>query len=168
QQSRGTTLFASNDPNTDTTTALPPKPPCHSRTRDPSASHLSWKAPDNGGSDITGYQILRGTTSGGEQVLVANTGNTNTKIDDTTAIPSVAHYFYTVKAISSNGTVIGPASNEIDLVVVVPPPPENVCALPGLTKLTDAQCDTQVLIGVTYPAQHGADLKSIQIAQPLA
>ena len=168
RQSGGKTLFASYDGSTDTTTALPPKPPCLSGTRDPSGSHLSWKAPDNGGSDITGYQILRGTSSGGEQLLVANTGNTNTKIDDTTALPSVAHYFYTVKAISSNGTVIGPASNEIDLVVVVPPPPENVCALPGLTKLTDAQGDTQALIGVTSPAPPGADLKSFQIAQPFA
>jgi PKD repeat protein len=168
RQSGGKTLFASYDGSTDTTTALPPKPPCLSGTRDPSASHLSWKVPDNGGSDITGYQILRGTSSGGEQVLVANTGNTNTKIDDTTANPSVAHYFYTVKAINSNGTVIGPASNEIDLVVVVPPPPENVCALPGLTKLTDAQGDTQALIGVTSPAPPGADLKSFQIAQPYA
>src|SRR6059058_279121 len=168
RQSGGKTLFASYDGSTDTTTALPPKPPCLSGTRDPSGSHLSWKAPDNGGSDITGYQILRGTSSGGEQLLVANTGNTNTKIDDTTALPSVAHYFYTVKAISSNGTVIGPASNEIDLVVVVPPPKENVCALPGLTKLTDAQGDTQALIGVTSPAPPGADLKSFQIAQPFA
>jgi PKD repeat protein len=168
RQSGGKTLFASYDGSTDTTTALPPKPPCLSGTRDPSASHLSWKVPDNGGSNITGYQILRGTSSGGERVLVANTGNTNTKIDDTTADPSVAHYFYTVKAINSNGTVIGLASNEIDLVVVVPPPPENVCALPGLTKLTDAQGDTQALIGVTSPAPPGADLKSFQIAQPFA
>lgn len=168
RQSGGKTLFATYDANTDTTTAFPPKPPCLSGTRDPSASHLSWKVPDNGGSDITGYQILRGTSSGGETVLVANTGNTSTKIDDTTADPSVAHYFYTVKAINSNGTVIGLASNEIDLIVVVPPPPENVCALPGLTKLTDAQGDTQALIGVTSPAPPGADLKSFQIAQPFA
>src|SRR6184192_4419984 len=168
RQSGGKTLFATYDGNTDTTTALPPKAPCLSGTRDPYASHLSWKAPDNGGSNITGYQILRGTTSGSETVLVANTGNTNTKIDDTTALPSVPHYFYTVKAINSNGTVIGPASNEIDLPVVVPPPPENVCALPGLTKLTDAQGDTQALIGVTSPAPPGADLKSFQIAQPYA
>jgi PKD repeat protein len=170
RQSGGKTLFLSYDGSTDTTTALPPKPPCLSGTRDSSASHLSWKVPDNGGSDITGYQILRGTSSGGEQVLVANTGNTNTKIDDTTANPSVAHYFYTVKAINSNGTVIGPASNEIDLVVVVPPPPENVCALPGLTKLTDPSGDaTATLIGGPgTPTPPGTDLLSFQIAQPFA
>src|SRR4029077_14597434 len=103
RQSGGKTLFASFDGSTDTTTALPPKPPCLSGTRDPSASHLSWKVPDNGGSDITGYQILRSTTSGAETVLVANTGNTKPSYDDTTALPSVAHYFYTVKAINSKG-----------------------------------------------------------------
>src|SRR5205823_7535464 len=169
-QSGGETLFASYDGNTDTTTALPPKSPCLSGTRDPSASHLSWKAPDNGGSNITGYQILRGTTSGSETVLVANTGNTNTKIDDTTALPSVPHYFYTVKAINSNGTVIGPASNEIDLIVVVPPPPENVCALPGLTKLTDPSGDATATLngGPGTPTPPGTDLRSFQIAQPFA
>ena len=41
-----------------------PKPPCLSGTRDATGSHLTWKTPDNGGSDITGYQILRGTTAG--------------------------------------------------------------------------------------------------------
>jgi PKD repeat protein len=169
RQSGGKTLFASFDGSTDTTAALPPKPPCLSGTRDPSASHLSWKVPDNGGSDITGYQILRGTSSGGETVLVNNTGNTKPSYDDTTADPSVAHYFYTVKAINNNGTVIGLASNEINLVVVVPPPPENVCALPGLTKLTDPSGDTSAILGiVTTPAPPGSDLLSFQLAQPFA
>src|SRR5438876_1187128 len=126
RQSGGKSLFASNDVNTDTTTALAPKPPCLSGTRDQAAAHLSWKAPDNGGSDIVGYQILRGTTSGSESPIVLNTGNTKTSYGDTAADPSVPHYFYEVKAI--NATDTGPQSNEIDLVVVVPPPPENVCA----------------------------------------
>src|SRR5438552_1121677 len=134
RQSGGKSLFASNDANTDTATALVPKVPCLSGTRDPAASHLTWKAPDNGGSDIVGYQILRGTTFGTESMIVANTGNAKTTFDDTTADPSVPHYFYVVKAINAIDT--GPQSNEIDLAVVVPPPPENVCALPGLTKLT--------------------------------
>jgi hypothetical protein len=100
-QSGGKTIFASNDANTDTSTALVPKAPCLSGTRDVTASHLSWKAPDNGGSDIVGYQILRGTTSGGEMVIITNTGSTRTAFDDATADPSVAHYFYVVKAINA-------------------------------------------------------------------
>lgn len=118
RQSGGKTLFASNDANTDTTTALLPKPPCLSGVRDVTASYLNWKAPDNGGAAITGYEILRGTSSGGETVLVANTGSDKTAYIDSTADPTVADYYYTVKAINSVGT--GNASNEIDLKVGPP------------------------------------------------
>src|SRR5207248_5371535 len=69
RQSGGKSLFATNDANTDTTTALLPKPPCLSGVRDSTASYLSWKVTDNGGSNITGYTVLRGTTSGGETFL---------------------------------------------------------------------------------------------------
>jgi hypothetical protein len=127
RQSGGKSLFASNDVNVNEPAA--PKPPCLSGTRDPSASHLSWKAPDNRGSDIVSYQIFRGTSSGGETLL----GQTDkTSFDDTTANPAVAHYYYTVKATNAIGT--GNASNEIDLTVVAPPPPENVCAAAGSEK----------------------------------
>src|SRR5207253_6421174 len=101
RHSGGKSAFASNDSATATTAARIPRPPCPSGTRDPSASHLTWKAPDNGGSDITGYQILRGTTAGSEPVLVPNTGDAKTTYDDTTADPSVKHYYYTVKAINA-------------------------------------------------------------------
>src|SRR5205823_2604753 len=81
-------------------------------------SHLSWKAPDNGGSDIANYQILRGTSPGVE-VPLAQTNRTS--FNDTTADPAVTHYYYVVKAINAVG--IGPQSNEVDLTVVSPPPP---------------------------------------------
>ena len=162
-QSGGKGLFASYDNTTDTTTARLPKPPCLSGTRDPSASHLSWKAPDNGGSDIINYQIFRGTTSGGE-VLLGQTGNAKTTFDDTTTNPSVTHYFYVVKAINAIGT--SAKSNEVNLIVVVP---ENVCALPGLTELTDPSGDTSAILGIVpTPAPPGSDLLSFQIAQPYA
>src|SRR5438874_2172155 len=60
RQSGGKSLFASNDASTDTTTALLPKPACLSGVRDSTAAYLSWKVPDNGGSAITGYQVLAG------------------------------------------------------------------------------------------------------------
>ena len=164
RQSGGKSLFAANDANTDTTAARAPKPPCLSGTRDPSASHLSWKAPDNGGSDVVSYQIFRGTSSGGE-ALLGQTDKTN--FDDTTADPAVAHYYYTVKATNAIGT--SNASNEIDLTVVAPPPPENVCALPGLKKLTDPSGDTSAILGIfPTPAPPGSDLLSFQISQPYA
>jgi hypothetical protein len=104
----------------DPTEPAAPKPPCLSGTRDADGSHLTWKAPDNGGADITGYVILRGTSASGESVLIANTGNTKTAYDDITADPNVSHYFYTVKAINGSGT--GSASNELDLTVAPPAP----------------------------------------------
>jgi hypothetical protein len=78
----------------------------------------------------------------------------------------VTHYYYVVKAINAAG--IGAQSNEIDLTVVNPPPPENVCALPGLTKLTDPAGDNHAVLGIVGPAPAGTDLLSFQIAQPYA
>ncbi len=160
RQSGGKGLFASLD----TVEPVLPKPPCLSGTRDSSASRLTWKAPDNGGSDIVNYQILRGTASGSE-VAIGETGNTKTTFLDTTAAPGVSKYYYVVRALNSLGT--GPSSNEIGLTVVNPPPAENVCATPGLTELTDPSGDTSAANGVvTTPAPPGSDLLSLQVAQP--
>jgi len=160
RQSGGKSLFASFD----TVEPVAPKPPCLSGTRDPVASHLTWQAPDNGGSDIVNYQILRGTSPGGE-VLLGQTDKTT--FDDTTANPAVSHYYYVVKAVNGVGT--SSSSNEANLTVVVPPPPEDVCALPGLTKLTDPSGDTSAILGIVpTPAPPGSDLLSFQIAQPYA
>ncbi|HEV7699528.1 MAG TPA: carboxypeptidase regulatory-like domain-containing protein [Pyrinomonadaceae bacterium] len=137
-----------------------PKPSCLSGTRDGiTGSHLSWKVPDNGGSDITGYQIRRGTTAGGETVLVANTGNTRDTYNDTTALASVPHYFYVIKAITAFG--VGNQSNEIDLPLGAPPPIESACALSGLTILTDP-------VGDSLDMQAGHDVRRLQIAEPVA
>ena len=88
RQTGGKSLFATNDANTDTTTALLPKPPCLSGTRDVVSSHLTWKAPDNGGSDIINYQIFRGTSPGSE-VFLGQTGNAKTAFEDLTTDPFV-------------------------------------------------------------------------------
>src|SRR5438067_11583295 len=160
RQSGGKSLFASFD----TVEPVAPKPPCLFGTRDPAASHLIWKAPDNGGSDIVNYQILRGTSPGGE-VLLSQTDKT--AFDDTTTDPAVSHYYYVVKAINGVGT--SGSSNEANLTVVVPLPPEDVCALPVLTKLTDPSGDTSAILGIVpTPAPPGSDLLSFQIAQPYA
>jgi len=160
RQSGGKGLFAAND----ITEPAAPKPPCLAGTRDAAGSHLAWKAPDNGGSDIVNYQVFRGTSPGGE-VFLGQTGNAKTTFDDATADPAVAHYYYLVKAQNAVGT--GGASDEADLMVVVPPPAENVCALPGLTRLTDPAGDTSAAAGiVTTPAPSGSDLRSFRIAQP--
>ncbi len=156
RQSGGKTLLASQDAFTDTTTAKLPKAPCLSGSRDQFATHLTWKAPDNGGANITGYQILRGTTAGAEIILVSNTGTSKTAYTDTTANPTTTKYYYVVKAINKKG--VGPKSNEVAPDVVPLPPPESACVGSGLTKLTDPIGDTL--------GGPGTDLKSFQIAQP--
>jgi len=141
-----------------------PKRACLSGTRDPLAAHLSWKVPDNNGADIDNYLIYRGTASGNETLIGQTKGPTNT-YDDATADPSVATYYYTVKAINTSGP--GAASDEVSLGVVVPPEPESVCVAPGRTLLTDPAGDASLgAPGVPGPA--GTDLQSFQLAQPLA
>jgi hypothetical protein len=157
RQFGGKPILAAFDPSPAEPVA--PKPPCLSGTRDSAASHLTWKMPDNGGSDITGYQILRGMTAGGETVLVANTGNAKTTYNDTTALSSVAHYFYVVKAITAIGT--GLQSNEVDLTIGVTPPPESACIQPGLTILTDPPNDELDMV-----AAH--DVQRLRISEPFA
>ncbi len=156
RQSGGKTLFADLDP----VEPAAAKPACLSGTRDTaSGSHLSWKIPDNGGSDIVGYVILRSTTPGGESVLVGNTGSARNSYDDPTAADNTPHYYYTVQAINQNGAVVGTQSNEIDLVATVPLPIESACLLNGLTTLTDKSADSLDMLP-------GHDVLSLQIGEP--
>jgi hypothetical protein len=159
RQSGGKTLLASHDPNTDTTTALAPKPPCLSGVRDATASHLIWKVPDNGGSSIVNYLIFRSTTSGNE-VQIGQTGIAKNSFDDTSVSPNVAHYFYKVKAVNSSGTHVGNFSNEIDLPISASLL-ETPCALPGLTILQDGSNDEVDMV----PAH---DVQKLSIGEPFA
>jgi hypothetical protein len=160
RQSGGKTLLSSYDGNTDIATALAPKPPCLSGTRDTTGSHLTWKVPDNGGSAIVNYLIFRGTTSGSE-VQIGQTGVAKNSFDDTSALPNVPDYFYEVKAVNTSSTPVGNFSNEIDLQVAVLPPPQTPCALPGLTILTDPPNDETDMVP-------GHDVLALSIAEPFA
>ena len=119
---------------------------------------------DNGGADITSYQIWRGTASGNETLLFT-TLNPNPKYIDLSP-PANTHLFYYVKAINSVG--IGVQSNEIDLVAVLPPAPVSICVAPGVTILTDDAGDTDAtqLGAISTPAPPGSDLLSFQLSQP--
>jgi PKD repeat protein len=142
-----------------------PRASCLAGQRDPSASHLSWIAPDNRGASISAYQVLRGTSPGSE-TLVGQAGAGATSFNDATADPAVPTYYYVVKAVNASG--VGVASNRVALTAVVPPPAENVCQQPGLTKLTDASGDTSALlvVNVSTPAPAGSDLKALGLVQP--
>jgi hypothetical protein len=159
-QTGGKSLLAQFD------TAEPsvPQRACLAGTRDPAAAHLSWRAPDNGGAEIANYLVYRGTTPG-SGTLVGQTKGPTTTFDDTSADANVPTYFYTVKALNASGT--SAASNEIELPVVVPPPPESVCSIPGMTLLSDPSADS-TLSPTPAPGPAGSDLTSLQLAQPLA
>ena len=67
---------------------------------------LNWTAPLNsGGADLTGYDILRGTTSGGESSTPIATVTSGTTYTDT-GLTDGSTYYYEVEALNS----VGPSS----------------------------------------------------------
>jgi subtilisin family serine protease len=61
--------------------------------------HLSWTVPPDGGAPITGYNVYKGTSSGGE-TLLTNVGTSPTTYDDS-AVTNGTTYFYQVSAVTS-------------------------------------------------------------------
>ncbi|MGH3008550.1 MAG: PKD domain-containing protein [Gaiellaceae bacterium] len=151
RQTGGKPLFAKYDP----TEPAAPQQPYLSGTRDSSKVDLSWNPPDNGGSDVTAYEILRGTSPGSETEL-ATVGGDKTQYEDATVSASVPTYYYEVEAVNAVGS--GPPSNEAALHVANVSGP-NPCKAPGATILTDSTGDS--LTGTP-----GTDLSSLQLAQP--
>src|SRR5205809_5296200 len=72
--------------------------------------HLGWSEADNSNSPITGYRIMRGTTSGGETLLTTVSGNQNL-YDDTSATDTSKAYYYKVLAVNAAG--ISCSANEV-------------------------------------------------------
>jgi hypothetical protein len=98
---------------------VPPGPPTlNTATAGNATVSLSWSAPSSdGGAQITGYAVYRGTASGSE-LFLANTGVTLTFND--TGVSNGTTYYYKVAAINSAGT--GTQSNERSATPTAPPP----------------------------------------------
>ena len=104
---------------------------------------LLWNPPsNNGGSAITGYNVYRGTTAGGESTTPIATGITSTTYIDT-GLTNGQKYFYTVKAVNSVGT--GSPSNEASAT----PEPS------GVTVQSIAQNNTSIFGMYTLLCSHG-------------
>lgn len=107
---------------------------------------LNWVAPSNdGGKDITNYNINRGETAGSE-TLLTTVGNVTTYTDS--PVDNGKTYYYTVSAVNGDGE--GPQSTEVVAKpVTVPDAPTGLTATPG---------DGEVALTWTAPANTGGAL----------
>ena len=91
---------------------------------------LSWTAPANGGSVITGYNVYEGTTSGGENYSAAVNGSTllTGTTDSVTGLTNATTYYFTVEAVNAIGSSV--ASSEVFAIpaATVPGPPRSLTA----------------------------------------
>jgi peptidoglycan/xylan/chitin deacetylase (PgdA/CDA1 family) len=84
-----------------TAAVAPPAPTLTGATGGSGSVALQWSAPAwDGGSAVTGYNVYRGTSSGGE-TLLAQVGNVTSYTDSTAT--NGTKYFYTVSAVNSVG-----------------------------------------------------------------
>ena len=118
---------------------------------------LSWQAPDNGGSPLTGYQIFRGTTSGGETLLATVTAAKTVYLDK--KANSTTQYYYGVAAKNKYG--VGPECGEV--ATTAAPPLQSACVLPGITIVTDPTGDQ-----TGAPANSQLDIQFISVAEPFS
>jgi len=110
-------MFASKDPANQTVPGMP----FVTQRRVGPVVHLGWSeadpgdnnnSPTNPSQTISNYQILRGTTSGGESPTpIATVAGTVTRLDDTTAVDPTVTYYY--KVIANNSVGSSCANNEI-------------------------------------------------------
>jgi hypothetical protein len=159
RQSGGKRMLAQFDP---TEPALPGAPLLNAAMDNAKLNVLlTWPAPDNSGSDITGYKVYRKIGSGSFTLLATTT---NTSFTDITFDKNQTNSYH-VTAV--NGIGEGPFCH--DVVPVLLPPAQNVCLSPGLTELTDPAGDTSAALGfINTPAPPGADLLRLQLVQPFA
>jgi hypothetical protein len=112
------------------TATVPVAPTLDSANAGDGSVQLTWTPPSSdGGSSITGYDVYRGTSPGGEgTVPVGTAGAGATSYDDNAASNGVT-YYYTVAAVNS----VGPSlpSNELSATpqsVASPGAPQNLTA----------------------------------------
>jgi len=127
---------------------VPGAPALNGATAGVNSVSLSWSAPSsNGGSAITGYNVYRSTSTGGEGTLAyATLGNVSTYLDGTAT--AGATYYYTVSAVNGIGT--GAQSNERSAT------PTASATVPGAPTLNSATAGVgSVGLSWSAPASNG-------------
>jgi hypothetical protein len=153
RQTAGKGLFAAQDAIfPDTPTA--PGAPFLTALRNGGSVKLAWSVSNDGGAPIVSYNILRGTTSGGEALLatVPNTPGTTPRYEDTTAADTAVTYYYKVTAANTAG--ISCDNNEV-------PAPYVGDSRTGYRVSADPTGDQK-----TAPADPDLDVQSVSIAEP--
>jgi hypothetical protein len=99
---------------------------------------LSWVAPASGGSAIMGYNVYKGTNSGGENYAAPTNGSTliTTTNATVTGLVNDTEYYFTVKAVNSISASV--ASSEVWAIPagIVPSAPRTVGAARGYESAT--------------------------------
>jgi len=115
---------------------------------------LSWNAPANGGSAITGYRVYRSTSTGTE-ALYASLGATTTTFTDN-AVTNGGTYYYQVTALNSVGE--SARSSEVSARPTAPAaaPSAPTCSLKILTK-------TGIRVSWTVPTNGGSAITGYRI-----
>ena len=116
---------------------------------------LTWMAPTSG--TVTGYNVFRGTTAGGESTTPLNStplAANATSYNDLTAV-SGTQYFYTVQAINSGES--SQSSNEANATALT----EGVTAPSAATDLTANAVSTSE-IDLAFQAAHHRNRDGIQ------
>jgi len=102
----------------------PPAAPALSGTAGASAVHLSWSAPASG-CEATSFILEAGSAPGASDLFVGSMGTA------TSVSASVSRGAYYVRVRGTNDVGAGPASNEVQLFVGVPPAPGTPDGLVG-------------------------------------
>ncbi len=151
RQSGGMSLFSKFDT---TQPAVPARPSLTAtQTSANGAVTLSWRAPDTGGSAITGYSVFRGTAPGVEKLL-ANVGTHLSYLD--AKIKAGTTYYYTLVARNAIGS--SPASPEVTPSIIAAKPQ---CRLPGQVVVIDPAGDQ-----LGAPNNADLDILSLSVAEP--
>ena len=109
---------------------------------------LSWAAPSsNGGSPVTGYDIYRGTSAGGESATPIASNVTGTSFSDK-SVDNGTTYYYKVAAVNAVG--VSPQSNEAS---ATPQQPATVPSAPQL--LAAAGGSGSVSLSWAAPSSNG-------------
>src|ERR1035441_1089676 len=99
---------------------------------------LSWAAPGDGGSPITGYNLYEGATAGGENYSSPVNGSTLIKSTTVTVtgLTNSKTYYFTLKALNAVGA--STPSNEAWAIpaATVPGPPRSVIAVGAFATAT--------------------------------